>query len=169
MTLKPERIEKEMRELEKLLGYSFKNIKRLKEAMMSVRVKGAPGEGKNHREYTNEALATVGDAVLKAVLADCLFKKEHLKTKREITDRKRDLEKNEVLHKLVCGEGLVGFAYNNDHFKKDEKENSPNRVVCKQHDPYLEAIVGAVYYDCGFNKTKKWILNWLLPKLEKYK
>ena len=42
------------------------------------------------------------------------------------------------------------------------------KVVCKEHDPYLEAIVGAVYYDSNYDTTKRWILKWLLTLLERY-
>lgn len=63
---------------------------------------------------------------------------------------------------------LIEYAYNNEYFQSD---NPPKhkQVVNKKHDPYIEAIVGAVYYDASFDKTKKWIIEWLLPLLEKYR
>lgn len=63
---------------------------------------------------------------------------------------------------------LIEYVYNNEYFQSD---NPPKhkQVVNKKHDPYIEAIVGAVYYDAGFDKTKKWIIEWLLPLLEKYR
>lgn len=39
------------------------------------------------------------------------------------------------------------------------------KVVNKGRDPYIEAIVGAVFYDSNYDTTKRWILKWLLPLL----
>lgn len=63
---------------------------------------------------------------------------------------------------------IIEYAYNNEYFQSD---NPPKhkQVVNKKHDPYIESIVGGVYYDAGFDKTKKWIIEWLLPLLEKYR
>lgn len=33
--------------------------------------------------------------------------------------------------------------------------------LCKEHDPYVEAIVGAVYYDSNYDTTRRWILRYL--------
>lgn len=173
MANNPKRIKEEMFKLEKSLGYSFNDISRLEEAMRSFTIPKKENDGNNSRKYSNGALATVGDAILKAVLADYLFSEKHLKTEGEITTKKEALENNEVLHRLMVEEKLIGYAYNESHFKKDEEGTNkyghikvPDSI---EHTPYLEAIIAAIYYDCGFEKTKKWILNWLLPKLEKYK
>ena len=67
-------------------------------------------------------------------------------------------------------EGLIDYSYNDLHFFKDPNIPDHEQVVHKAHDPYIEAMVGAVYYDSGnYDTTKRWILKWLLPLLEKYK
>ena len=39
----------------------------------------------------------------------------------------------------------------------------------KGHDAYIEAVVGAIYYDSNFEITKQWIYDYLYPLLVKYK
>ncbi len=161
-----EKIRSKMMELQEKIGYQFNNIDLLSTAMKSEKIE-VRNVGKNHKEYTNEGLATVGDAVLKVVIADYLYEKG-VTRKGEITTKKSKLENNKNFRKIMTDQKLIEYAYNNEYFQSD---NPPKhkQVVNKKHDPYIEAIVGAVYYDAGFDKTKKWIIEWLLPLLEKYR
>ena len=161
-----EKIRLKMTELQGKIKYQFSDINLLADAMRSEKI-DVPDEGKNHKEYTNERLSIVGDAVLKAVIADLLYM-SGVKTKGEITTRKSELENNKNFRRIMTDKGLIEYAYNNDYFQSD---NPPKhkQVVNKKHDPYIEAIVGAVYYDSGYDKTKEWIIEWLLPLLEKYR
>ena len=162
-----ERIEKEMRALESKLQYSFNDISLLAKAMCSIKIE-ILGQGKNASEYENEGLATVGDAILKFVLTDILSKKG-TETKGEITKNRIALENNLVLHRLMEKEGLIDYAYNEWHFHKDSNIPEHEKVVDKKHDSYMEAIIGAIYYDSNYDVTRSWIWEWLLPLLEKYK
>jgi len=161
------RIEKEMRELELKLHYHFNDISWLAKAMGSIKIE-VVGRGKNGSEYSNEGLATVGDTILKSVIADKLYR-DGIRTKGEITVKKSDLENNSAIHRMMLSEGLIDYSYNELHFYKDPQIPEHEKVVCKEHDPYVEAIVGAVYYDSNYDTTRRWILKWLLPSLEKYK
>lgn len=161
------RIEKEMRELELKLHYHFNDVSWLSKAMGSIKIE-VPGQGKNGSEYSNEGLATVGDTILKSVIADKLYR-EGIRTKGEITTRKSDLENNAAMHRMMLNEGLINYSYNDLHFFKDPNIPDHEKVVCKEHDPYVEAIVGVVYYDSNYETTKRWILKWLLPLLKQYK
>lgn len=162
------RKEKEMRELELKIHYHFNNISWLAEAMGSIKIE-VSGQGKNGSEYSNERLATVGDAMLKSVIVDYLYRTKSIRTKGEITTAKSDLENNTTMHRLMLGEGLISYSYNDLHFYKDPNIPDHEKVVCKEHDPYVEAIVGAVYCDSNYDTTKRWILKWLLPLLERYR
>ena len=74
---------------------------------------------KNHHEYSNEAMATVGDAILKAVIADMLFRDSPNITKGELTVAKKCLENNKTLHGIDCSEGIINYAFNEKHFYND--------------------------------------------------
>lgn len=69
-------IYQKMRELEIKIHYHFNDIAWLAKAMRSEKIEGVGS--KNHSEYTNEGLATVGDTLLKSVLADYLYRKERI-------------------------------------------------------------------------------------------
>lgn len=160
-----ELIYQKMHELEEKIEYRFNNIGLLSKAMCSEKRECVGG--KNHSEYTNEALATVGDTLLKFVLADDLYCK-CVSPKGEITSRKSALEKNEVMHKIMTECDLIGYAYNDKHFQSDTNIPEHEKVVNKEHDPYIEAMVGAVFYDSNYDTAKHWILKWLLPLLERF-
>ncbi len=147
-------IEKEMHKLEEKINYVFNDISLLSKAMGSIKIK-IPNQGKNASEYTNEILATVGDALLKFVIADYLYRIENIKTKGEITNAKSKWENNAIMHKIMLEEGLIAYSYNKSHFYKEENIPKHEKVVCKKHDPYIEAIVAAVYYDSDYETTKE--------------
>lgn len=164
-----ERIEKEMHKLEEKIKYHFNDISWLVKAMRSIKIE-VEGQGKNGSEYENEGLATVGDAVLKLAIVDYLYETKKIRTKGEITIAKSGLENNDIMYKMMVGEGLIDYSYNDLHFYKDPDIPDHEKVVCKKHDPYVEAIVAAVYYDSNnYEITRSWICRWLLPLLNKYK
>ncbi len=168
MALEKERIKSEMKKFELILHYHFNEIEWLSKAMKSVLLPKKDTDGKNHKEYSNEGLATLGDTIIKSVIADKLYR-DGLTTKGSITDAKKDLENNETMHRVMLKEGWIKFSYNSDYFLMDNPPQD-KMVVCGEHDPYIEAIVAAIYYDSGnYDTTKRWILKWLLPLLEKYK
>ena len=160
------RIEEEMRELESKLNYHFKDISWLSTAMASIKIK-VRGEGGNHSEYMNEGLATIGDTLIKLVLADDLYK-SGITTKGDITIKKSSLENNSIMHQVMLNEGFINYAYNDKHFYKEDNIPQHEKVVCGKHDPYLEAIAAAIYYDSGFETVRKWIIATLKPLLRKY-
>ena len=79
------------------------------------------------------------------------------------------INRNSKNSNLVDDYNSFNYSYNDLHFYKDANIPDHEKVVCKEHDPYVEAIVGAVYYDSNYDTTRRWILKWLLPLLEKYK
>lgn len=164
------RIIEKMRELESVIEYRFKKLEWLSTAMQAIKIKEPEktekSEKRKHREYANEGLATVGDTVLKSVIADYLFQTKNTKTKGLITEEKRKLENNDVLYNVRKKYKIIDYAYNDKHFHSDPDVPKNEKVVDKKHDPYIEAIVGAIFYDSGYDTAKDWITKWLLPKLE---
>ena len=69
------------------------------------------------------------------------------------------------MHNIMLKCGLIGYAYNAKYFQSDTAVPDHEKVLNKGHDPYIEAIVGAVFYDSNYDTTKRWILKWLLPLL----
>ena len=161
------RIEKEMHEIEAKLGYTFKDISLLAEAMKAKKLEKLPGDGDNHDEYSNESMAFFGDTIIKFLLAKYLYGDGKNKRKGAMTAKKSELEKNKTMHNIMMKEGLILYSYHDKYFSKD---NPPEheKVVANKHDPYLEAIAAAIYKDGGWEDVTKWFENWLLPRLERY-
>ena len=157
---------KRMLEFADILKFKFTNIENLAFAMKSEKLK-CENKGKNHKEYSNEALAFVGDAILKCVLSDAFYSKNPNSSKGELTDIRKEYENNDVLFEIIIGERWINYAYNEHHFFFENPKT--NKVSCSKHNAYLEAIIGAIYYDSGYAKTKKWILDNLIFLIEKYK
>ena len=162
------RIEKEMYELQAKLGYTFEDISLLAEAMKSQKLEKIPGDGDNHDEYSNESMAFFGDTIIKCLLAKYLYGDGKNKRKGAMTIKKSELENNCIFHKIMIEEGLISYSYHDKYFHMD---NPPDheKVVTKNHDPYIEAVAAAIYKDGGWEAVTLGFKNWLLPRLEKYK
>lgn len=154
-------VNEKMKELSKVISYEFEDISLLKKAMGAIKI-----TGKN--EYKNQSLATVGDALLKALICDHFYSKDNNIYKQAIDDEKKKLENNDIFRKIMDEEDLRKYTYNDKHFYGDNDVPDHEKVF-KSHDPYIEAIVAAIYYDGDWIKLKNWFERWLLPLLNKYK
>ena len=161
-----ERISKEMHELEGIIGYTFRNVSLLADAMRSVLLERRERDGKSNREYANDATACFGDTIVKCLIAKHLFLQG--KRKGEITVEKAELESNEVLHTVTAEYHVSDYAYNEDYFAKDDPPQH-KRVRSESHDPYVEAITAAIFLDGGWEAVDAWFREWLLPRLEQHK
>ncbi|MDH5598478.1 MAG: ribonuclease III [Cyclobacteriaceae bacterium] len=103
---------------------------------------------------SNERLEYLGDAILGAIVADYLFKKYPRKSEGFLTEIRSRIVKRESLNqigrKLGLGE-LIEFD-----FGANSKRNQ------SVYGNALEAIIGAVYIDRGFDFCKKFVINKLI-------
>ena len=104
-------IDAKMHALEEKIGYHFKNIQHLAKAMGAIKRAHAKDDGKNNKSYQNDAYATIGDALLKAVLSDILYK-NGATTKMDITVKRTRLESNNTLSKVMDKMNLRQYTYN---------------------------------------------------------
>ena len=150
----PQLIEKRMHELEGIIRFEFRDIRNLANAMCCIKI-DRPDAGKNSKDYYNDSLATVGDAVIKTILSDALFKKGQFKG--DITTHKSMLEDNDTFYDLSNDLGIYRYSFNRDYFYSDAPGNI--RLPNSKHNQYFEAIAGAIFYDSGFEACKKWLLD----------
>lgn len=158
------RINEKMHQLEKVIDYKFKDLSFLANAMKSVLLEKQGG--KSNREYSNDALAFLGDTIIKHLIAKVLY--DQSKRKGEMTTEKAELEKNTVFHTIVKDTHISAYAYNDEYFPED---NPPEhkKVRDEKHDPYIEAIAAAIFLDGEWDAVGKWFESWLLPRLKQYK
>jgi ribonuclease-3 len=134
-------------QLEHLLGFTPKRLAFYQLALM-------------HRskleevQDNNERLEFLGDAILGAIVAEYLFKKYPHQTEGYLTELRSRIVRRETLNNVALRMGL----------NKLVQYNQNDRGLGRSHifGNALEALIGAVYLDQGFVKTRKFILKQLI-------
>jgi ribonuclease-3 len=134
-------------QLEHLLGYTPKHLPYYQLALM-------------HRSrieelaQNNERLEFLGDAILGSIVAEYLFKKYPYQPEGYLTELRSRIVRRETLNNVAMKMGL----------NKLVQYNQNDRGLSRSHifGNALEALIGAVYLDQGFNKTKKFILKQII-------
>jgi ribonuclease-3 len=106
------------------------------------------------KTINNERLEYLGDAILNAVVADYLFKKYPLYLEGPLTEMRSKIVCRDHLNKLSKKMGLTEFVV-------IEPKCNPQSI----DGDLFEALIGALYLDKGYNKTKKVIINNLFLNL----
>ncbi len=134
--------------LEESLGYSFENEALMIRAL--TRKAYANEQKQQNRECDDqEIFRTLGDSVLKTVLVDMLIR-NGCTTRDDITTKKKKLEREEGLADISREIGLGASI----RFGKGEMKQKADQ------EPYvlaetLEAVIGAIYLDGGFDAAKE--------------
>ncbi|HKL07334.1 MAG TPA: ribonuclease III [Bacteroidales bacterium] len=103
----------------------------------------------NQKFMNNERLEFLGDAMLAAVVADYLFSYFPFKQEGFLTKMRSRIVSREQLNEIALN---LGLQY---HIVAQAKMNGTKNI----YGNALEAIIGAIYIDKGYNKTKKFILE----------
>ena len=137
-------MEKKIKDLEKIINYSFKKTSLLEKAL-------------THKSYdnniNNEKLEFLGDRVLGLVISEKLIEK-YPDEKEGIIDKKYANLVNKKTCLLIAKKiNLKKFILLGSSHKKLERSADKINSDC------LEAIVGAIYLDGGFKSVEKFILT----------
>jgi ribonuclease-3 len=99
----------------------------------------------------NERLEYLGDAILGAIVAEYLFKKYPSQPEGFMTEMRSRMVRRESLNAVAMQMGL----------NKLVQFNQADRALGRSHifGNALEALVGAVYLDVGYAKTRQFVLN----------
>lgn len=140
----------DIRQLEEELGYSFCDKTLLKNAVThSSYIKGHGDE-----EQSNERLEFLGDAFFDAIIGEELYK---------IFPQKEEGFLSRVRASLVCEKSLAKAArmHNIGNYillgNGEEKSGGRNRESILADT--MEAIIGAIHLDGGFEAARKWVLE----------
>ena len=139
--------------IEEKLGYTFSN-KQFLERALTRKAYALEKRQKNQYCEDQEVYRTLGDAVLKAILVDLLIKKG-CKTRDEITRKKMFLEREETLARISGELGVGEFIKLGAGEKKHKLDEEP-KVLAET----LEAIIGAIYFDGGYNTSQEVVNKW---------
>ncbi len=102
---------------------------------------------------SNERLEYLGDAILGAAVADYLFKKYPFKDEGFLTEIRSRIVNRESLNNLARKVGIGSIV------RFDQKNTQLQHVILGNT---LEALVGAVYLDKGYLRTKKFVIDKLI-------
>ena len=134
-------------QLEHLLGFTPRRVSYYKLALMH---RSKPEDATD----SNERLEFLGDAILGAIIAEYLFKKYPYQPEGYLTELRSRIVRRETMNNVALRMGL----------NKLVQYNQNDRGLSRSHifGNALEALIGAVYLDQGFIKTRKFILNQLI-------
>lgn len=109
---------------------------------------------KNGYTKNNERLEYLGDAVLGTIVAEYLFKKYPNGDEGFLTKMRSKIVKRETLNKISEDMGLdvILAEYNSTRLSQAMLGNA------------LEALVGAVYLELGYQDTKRFVISRILRK-----
>ncbi|MBN2350592.1 MAG: ribonuclease III [Bacteroidales bacterium] len=132
--------------LKVIIGFNPKNLKLYRLAF--VHKSGAYLVSKNS-SINNERLEYLGDSILDAVVAEHLFVKFPKNDEGFLTQMRSKIVNRDNLNYLAVKLGITNLILCNI-------TNDNHKSI---YGDALEALIGAIYLDKGFKKTKKYILE----------
>ncbi|MEJ1237710.1 ribonuclease III [Chryseolinea sp. T2] len=136
--------------IQNIAGFTPSNLELYRLATMHSSI--AKENGRGYKE-SNERLEYLGDAILGAAVADFLFKKFPFKPEGFLTEIRSRIVNREALNLLARKIGVANIV------QFDQKNAHLQQVILGNT---LEAIVGAIYLDKGYIRTKKFVIDKLI-------
>jgi ribonuclease III len=150
---------KNLEEFEKIIGINFNNKEILQQALTH---RSFLNENKKIKSGHNERLEFLGDAVLELAITDFLYNKYPEKNEGDMTSIRSAL-----VNATTCAE--VAKQLNVNDFlllsKGEAKDTGRAREYILANA--LEAIIGAIYLDLGYEKARDFILQNIAPMTER--
>ncbi|MHB1921577.1 MAG: ribonuclease III [Chitinophagaceae bacterium] len=135
------------RDLKNLLGFNPRNI-----SIYEIALSHRSTRGKC--EENNERLEYLGDAILGAIIGDFLFKKYPYKTEGYLTEMRAKIVNRQQLNEIAIKMGLRKLTIY-------DKLNNYLKIS-QIFGNTLEALVGAVYLDKGYDATRTFVFKRIL-------
>ena len=137
-------------QLSQILGYTFKNTKLLRAAL-------------THRSISttnNERLEFLGDSILNFTIAAELYQRFPKAHEGDLTRMRAMLVKGETVAKIGIELGIGQFL----NLGVGEQKSGGHQRQSIISDA-LEAIIGAIYLDAGFENCRTCLLKWYASRL----
>ncbi|OFX46912.1 MAG: ribonuclease III [Bacteroidetes bacterium GWC2_33_15] len=140
-----------LRQIYRLTGFYPRNISIFKIAFTH---KSASIQFDNDKYINNERLEYLGDAILAAVIADYLFSYFPFKKEGFLTKMRARIVSREQLNEIALKLGFQQLVVS------QMKINGTKNI----YGNAFEALIGAIYIDKGYKKTKKFIISRIIKK-----
>lgn len=132
-------------DLQKIIGYQFKDLGLLTEALTHPSLAHENGQGQNH----NQRLEFLGDAVLQLLLTDRIYELHPDLAEGKLTQIRAHLANRHSLHRQAQVIELGRFLF----LGKGEEASGGRQRLSVLADAY-EALLGAVYLDGGIRAAR---------------
>ena len=136
--------------LNKILGFRPRNLRIYEMAFIHRSASHFLADG---TKINNERLEYLGDAILDAILSEYLFEHYPECDEGELTKIRAKIVNGEILNKLAKSMGINNILIS--HVNK----KVPTRHL---YGDALEALIGSVFVDKGYKKTREFILRHIL-------
>lgn len=103
---------------------------------------------------TNERLEYLGDAILSTIVAEYLFKKYPNKDEGFLTKMRSKIVKRSTLNEIAFDMGLDVIL----------ADYSMGKLSSSMLGNAFEALIGAIYIEFGYEKTRKYVIRHILMK-----
>jgi ribonuclease-3 len=138
--------------LRKIIGFRTTNLRIYEAAFIHRSASFSLPDGKR---INNERLEFLGDAVLDTILSDYLFEKFPDANEGFMTKIRSRIVNREILNQLAISMGIDKILVSN------VSSNSSTRNL---YGDALEALIGALFVDKGFKKTKNLFIKRVFNK-----
>ena len=149
-------MDKDFGKLEKIIATTFKNIDHLQQAVVH---RSYLNEHQSFKLDHNERLEFLGDAVLELVVTEFLYL-HYPNPEGELTNWRASLVNSKMLSKIADKIKLEEFIY----LSKGESKDTGKARQFILADA-VEAVIGAIYIDQGWDASKKFIETFILVEL----
>jgi ribonuclease-3 len=105
-------------------------------------------------KMSNERLEFLGDAILSTIVAEYLFKKYPTQDEGFLTKMRSKIVKRHTLNEIADQMGIDVIL----------SEYSMGKMSSSMLGNALEALVGAIYIEFGYEKTKQYVIRHILMK-----
>ena len=144
-----------MERLEKRIGYHFQNRELLKTALTHS---SFANEARDRHTRSNERLEFLGDSVLGMVTSDYIFKRYADIPEGELTKLRASVVCEQALHEVALSLGLSEFLL----LGRGEEAGGGRERASILADA-VEAVIGAIYLDGGFEAAQPFVLHFIKP------
>ena len=151
-------MKKDYGELEKRIGYEFKDIRLLITALTHT---SFANELKVNKTESYERLEFLGDAILEYIVSDYLFRKKKEYEEGKLTKLRASLVCEFTLSQISESLGYGKFVL----LSKGEAQTggrTRKSILCD----LFESVLGAMYLDGGMDVAKKFVHQFLLDDVE---
>lgn len=152
-------MQKSINEFEEIIGLEF-NDKNL--LLQSLTHRSYINENRNLKNGHNERLEFLGDAVLELVITDYLYQEYPEKNEGDLTSIRSAL-----VNAQTCAEVAKNININDFLLLSRGEAKDTGRARQYILANALEAVIGAIYLDLGYDKAKDFILKFITPMTEK--